>query len=289
MKLRAILFIILLSALSANAGNPEPEVTGRETVRPVASAYTFEIGSSHIADTYLSPITYRGWSAAFAYERMQAMKFDPERWVMQLDARAEIDRGRNHADNATTWRLDLSAKWGMMRRWSDILIPKLTLAVGGSTGIGGGCIYNSRNGNNPASAKLAWTVNLTGFAAYNLRIGHLKTTLRYQPTLPLLGAFFAPDYDELYYEIYLGNHSGLAHFAWPGNRFEMTNLLTADFHLGNTVVRVGYRNLVYSSEINHLVTNVTTHSFLFGLAGEWISAGNFRKISRNAAVISAVY
>ncbi len=280
---------MLISSVSALAGNNGTEAAGGETVRPVASAYTFEIGSSHIADTYLSPITYRGWSAAFAYERMQAMKFDPERWVMQLDARTEIDRGRNRADNATTWRLDLAAKWGMMRRWSDILVPKLTLAAGGSTGIEGGCIYNPRNGNNPASAKLAWTVNLTGYAAYNLCLGRLKTTLRYQPTLPLFGAFFSPDYDELYYEIYLGNHSGLAHFAWPGNRFEMTNLLTADFHLGNTVVRVGYRNLIYSSEINHLTTNVTTHAFVFGLAGEWISAGSFRKISRDAEVISAIY
>jgi len=28
---------------------------------------------------------------------------------------------------------------------------------------------------------------------------------------------------------------------------------------------------------------------VFGLAGEWISAGNMKKISRDAAVISAIY
>lgn len=290
MKLRFILlYIALVAGFAAKARGIDEGYDRQEVIRPVASAYMLEIGSSHVADTYLSPITYRGWSAAFAYERMQAMKFDPERWVMQLDLRAEIDRGRNRADNATTWRLDLAAKWGMMRRWTNVFVPKLTLALGGSTGIEGGCIYNPRNGNNPASAKLAWTVNVTGFAAYNLNIGRLKTTLRYQPTLPLLGAFFSPDYDELYYEIYLGNHSGLAHFAWPGNRFAMTNLLTADLHFGNTVLRVGYRNLTYSSEINHLVTNVTTHAFVFGLAGEWISAGAARKISKETLVRSALY
>ncbi len=290
MKLRTLLLIALTAAFSANARDNAPDKNREdEAIRPVASAYMLEIGSSRVADTYLSPITYRGWSAAFAYERMQAMKFNPDRWVMQLDLRAEIDRGRNRADNASTWRLDLGAKWGMMRRWTDIFVPRLTLALGGSTGIEGGCIYNPRNGNNPASAKLAWTVNLTGYATYNLHVGPLKTTLRYQPTLPLLGAFFSPEYDELYYEIYLGNHSGLAHFAWPGNRFAMTNLLTADLHLGNTVVRVGYRNLIYSSKINHLVTNITTHAFVFGLAGEWISAGNLKKISRETAVISAIY
>lgn len=260
-----------------------------EPLRPVFAAYTFEVGSSHMADTYISPITYSGWSGAFSYQRFQAMKFDPERWVMQLEARAEIDRGRNRADNASMWRLDLAARWGMMRRWRNVLTNGLTLAAGGSTGIEGGALYNPRNGNNPASAKLAWTVNLTGYASYSLKIGPLPVTFMYQPTLPLAGAFFSPEYDELYYEIYLGNRSGLAHFAWPGNRLALTNLVTADIRFGATSLRLGYRNLVYSSSVSNLVCNITTHAVVVGISGEWLSVNPSTSINPSSKIISAVY
>lgn len=287
MKRLFFLSVAILIAVCCRAQSAPAAGDSIPTLRPVTSAYMLEIGSSSVADSYLSPITYRGWSAAFAYERMQAMKFDPDNWVMQLNARIELDRGRNHADNATTWRIDGTFSWGMLRRWQPL--PSLTIAAGGSTGIDAGCIYNPRNSNNPASAKLAWTVNATAYAAYNLRIGRLPVTLRYQPVLPLAGIFFAPEYDELYYEIYLGNHDGLVHFAWPGNRFAMTNLLTADLHFGATSLRLGYRGYTFSSKANDLVTNIHTHAFVIGLSGEWLSLSRRRPLSRDARIISALY
>lgn len=278
--MKRLLISAITLLLTAVCGAQEP-------LRPVTSAYMLEVGSASVADSYLSPITYRGWSAAFAYERMQAMKFAPDDWVMQLNVRIELDRGRNDADNATTWRIDGHADWGMYHRWR--LTPALTVAAGASTGIDAGCIYNPRNSNNPASAKLAWTVNASGYVAYNLKLRKLPVTLRYQPTLPLAGIFFAPEYDELYYEIYLGNHDGLVHFAWPGNRFAMTNLLTADLHFGSTSLRVGYRGYLFSSKANDLVTNIYTHSFVLGLSGEWLSLSKRHSLSRDARIISALY
>lgn len=258
-----------------------------EPLRPVTSAYMFEFGSASLADSYLTPVTYRGWSAAFAYERMQAMKFSPELWVMQLQARVELDRGRNDADNATMWRVCGDFEWAMFRRWQ--MPHGITLAAGGSTGLDLGCLYNSRNSNNPASAKAAWTVNLSAYAIWNVSLGRLPVTLRYQPSLPVAGIFFSPEYDELYYEIYLGNHGGLVHFAWPGSRFAMTNLVTADLHFGSTSLRLGYRGTILSSKANNLVTNVFTHSFVIGVSGEWLSLSRRHSISADAAVISAMY
>ena len=287
MKRLLLLSVAILIAVCCRAQSAPAAVDSIPPLRPVTSAYMLETGSSSVADSYLSPITYRGWSAAFAYERMQAMKFDPDNWIMQLNARIELDRGRNHADNATTWRIDGTFSWGMLRRWHPL--PALTIAAGGSTGIDAGCIYNPRNSNNPASAKLAWTVNATAYAAYNLRVGRLPVTLRYQSVLPLAGIFFAPEYDELYYEIYLGNHDGLVHFAWPGNRFAMTNLFTADLHFGATSLRLGYRGYTFSSKANDLVTNIHTHAFVIGLSGEWLSLSRRRSLSRDARIISALY
>lgn len=278
------LSVALLATTGLRAAAADSET---EPLRPVTSAYCFEIGSASMADSYLTPLTYRGWSGAFAYERMQAMKFSPADWVMQLQARFELDRGRNGADNATMWRVSGDFEWGMFRRWT--LAKGLTVAAGGSTGIDIGCLYNARNSNNPASAKAAWTVNVSGYGVWNTSVGRLPVTMRYQPTIPLAGIFFSPEYDELYYEIYLGNHDGLVHFAWPGSRFAMTNLVTADLHFGSTSLRLGYRGTILSSKANNLVTNIYTHSFLIGVSGEWLSLSRRHSMSSDAAVISALY
>ena len=114
-------------------------------------------------------------------------------------------------------------------------------------------------------------------------------TLRYQPVLPVAGVFFSPDYGELYYEIYLGNHSGLAHFAWWGNYFMLDNHLTADLSLGATSLRLGYSGRIFSSKVNDIVTHVFTHAFVVGISGEWMSLNPRKGISADARIISATY
>ncbi|WP_290044384.1 DUF3316 domain-containing protein [uncultured Muribaculum sp.] len=278
-----LLLSILCVMLSAMAfAQDEPT-----TLRPVTSSYTYEIGGATLANTYLTPLKYKGWDMALNYERMQAMKFNPEKWVMRLTAGIDLNRTDNPAKNATMWRLVADFSWGMTYRFK--LPHNITLAGGGSTSLDLGCVYNARNGNNPVAVEAAWTVNLTGYASWNVKIGRLPVTLRYQPTIPLTGVFFSPDYGELFYEIYLGNHSGLAHCAWWGNYFRMENLVTADMHLGATSLRVGFRNNILSTSINDITTRTITYSTVIGVTTEWISLNPSRKADNNARIISALY
>lgn len=278
-----LLLSILCVMLSAMAfAQDEPT-----TLRPVTSSYTYEIGGATLANTYLTPLKYKGWDMALNYERMQAMKFNPEKWVMRLTAGIDLNRTDNPAKNATMWRLVADFSWGMTYRFK--LPHNITLAGGGSTSLDLGCVYNARNGNNPVAVEAAWTVNLTGYASWNVKIGRLPVTLRYQPTIPLTGVFFSPDYGELFYEIYLGNHSGLAHCAWWGNYFRMENIVTADMHLGATSLRVGFRNNILSTSINDITTRTITYSAVIGVTTEWISLNPSRKADNNARIISALY
>lgn len=285
--MRVIAVIATLLSLLAGQRVEAVENDSVEPLRPVAAAYMFEAGSAHLADTYLTPLRYDGWTAAFRYERLQAMKFDPDRWIMRLSASVEVDRTQNPARNAVMWMGAVEASWGMLRRWR--LPQSLTLAAGGSTGINLGCLYNDRNGNNPASAKASWTVNLTAMAAWNVTLGRLPVTLRYQPTLPVTGVFFSPDYGQLYYEIYLGDDSGLAHAAWWGNYFAMENFVTADLRFGGTSLRLGYRNNILSTKVNYITTRVVTHAFVVGLSGEWLSLNPRKPFNSEARIVSALY
>ena len=279
----------ILSAMAITICSADDGSDSCTVVRPVTSAYTIGIGGASMCDTYLSPLTYRGENVLLGYERLQAMRFDPERFVMQLTADVRFSRGINESHTFYMYGFDAKIGWGMMRRYV-LPIDGLTLAVGGATEASAGMLAKNRAGNNPIAAKAAWTVNLTGYAAWNTRIGRLPVTLRYQPQLPLLGIFFSPQYDELYYEIYLGNRSDIVKFANPASRFAMENTVTADFRFGATALRVGYKGTILSSKANNLVTNYYTNSFIIGISGEWMSIGPDKRISQDTyRIISALY
>lgn len=272
----------LLPALSALL-----VATAQETVRPVVSAYTVESGSAHLCDTYLTPLHYSGWNVAIGYERLQAMKFNPERWIMRLDARASLSRSLNPAGTAAMWSVGLRPSWSMM--WRTRQPQGFTIAAGGNVGADIGVLYLMRNSNNPASARASITIGATGMATWNGKIGRLPVTMRYQPTMPLVGAFFSPDYDRLYYEIWLGNHGGLAHCAWPGNFFRLDNLVTADLRFGATTLRLGYRCELSSTKTSGIVTRNISHSFVIGIATEWLSLRSGAKRTADSRIISSFY
>ena len=101
--------------------------------------------------------------------------------------------------------------------------------------------------------------------------------------MPVIGAFFSPDYDELYYELYLGNRHGLVHCAWPGNFFKWDNLVTADLDFSTTRLRLGFRSRIFSSEVNHITTRTFSYAFVLGVTGDWFSVSARRGVPSETA------
>ena len=286
--MRRLFFIFTLIFLGLGVhGSSAIESDSISILRPVNSAYTLLVGSAHHADTYLSPIKYSGLSIGFGYQRRQAMKFNPQNWVSQIRLDLDIDRTQNLVKNATMWYAGIDFSYSILHRWR--LPSRFSIGVGPSFAINAGCLYLNRNGNNPASAKAAITINVDGYAAWNGRILNQPITIRYQASLPITGAFFSPDFGELYYEIYLGNHSGLCHWAWPGNYFRLRHWLTTDIHFGSTSLQLGYRGDIFTSKANNLITRTFSHSAIIGISGEWLSVNQHKKISADAQMISATY
>ena len=284
MKALIISIICLATAFVARAGE---NVGDSLVLRPVTASYTLRAGSSHLRDTYLTPLAYSGWTMGLDYERFQAMKHDPERWIMRLQASVSGGATENPSRTSTMWDIEFSPSWAMMCRWRPQ--PGLTMAVGGIARANIGALYLSHNSNNPVSAKAALTVGATAMATYSFTLGRLPVTLRYQPSLSLIGAFFAPEYDQLYYEIYLGNRGGVCRVATPVNYRDLENLLTADLRLGNTNLRVGYRNRVFSTKACDIVSRRVEHAFVIGITTEWISLSAGSRRTPDARLISSFY
>ena len=287
---RAMAVMAMMLAIEASAqAVPGDEVDSAPVERPVASFFMAQVGGATALDTYLGPVSYSGIDARLEYDRMQAMRFDPQRWVMQMHAGIEYGNLQNVPGNHTEHMLMVDYRWGMMRRWCDALVPKLQMAVGGSTQLRGGVLYKPSNSNNVVAAKIQWAVSATAMASYRLQVAKLPVVISYQATLPVAGVFFSPEYGETYYEIYLGNRSGLVHFGWWGTRFDMTNALMADMHLGRTVLRVGYRNSIERSWVNKIDSQIVTHMAVIGVGGEWMSFGADHSRCAKAKFISAMY
>lgn len=284
MKSLGIILICLATALAARADTIAED---NPILRPVTASYTLRAGSSHLRDTYLTPLAYSGWTVGIDYERFQAMKHDPEHWIMRLQASVCGGATQNPSRTSTMWDIEFSPSWAMMYRWRPL--SGMTVAVGGIARANLGALYLSHNSNNPASAKAAITVGATAMATYTFTLGRLPVTLRYQPSLSLIGAFFAPEYDQLYYEIYLGNHGGVCRMASPVNYRDLENLLTADLRLGNTNLRLGYRNRVFSTKASDIVSRRIEHAFVIGITTEWISLSAGSRHTPDAQLISSFY
>ena len=240
-------------------------------LRPVTTTFAFEAGSSRLADTYLSPMRYSGYRLALDYTRQRAMAFSPRQWMWELRAGIDFD---NTAYAMRLMALAARVSWGMTRKWQPL--PAVTVGAGGRLALNAGCLYMDRGGNNPASARADITLDLTALAAWRTRLGRLPVTLTYQGALPVTGAFFSPDYGELYYEIYLGDHRGLAHAAWSGNFFALDTRVAARLELGGTSLTVGYHGTVRSTHTDHLTTRAITHAFTFGVCVDWLSVAPSR-------------
>lgn len=288
-KICSIISCVALALFSCYGTETIGDSVVVKPVRPVMSSFMVDVGGASVLDTYLSPVRYEGVNMRLGYERMKAMKFNPEKWVKQLEVGVDYVPSENPAQTRIIHTLMLDAKWGMMHRWRDVAVSRLQLFAGGSTQLHGGALYAPANSNNVVSVKLGWDLAFSGMAVYNCKIGRMPVTFRYQATLPLVGVLYSLDYGENYYEMYVGNYAGLVHFGWPGNHFSMTNLVTADMHFGNTTLRVGYRGVTETSWVNNLNTQIFRHSFVLGIGGEWIGIKSGTDLSEKARIISAIY
>lgn len=253
--------------------------------RPTTSTYTLEWGYSSELDTYLSPLKYTGTTLGMAGQWQTAMRPNPDKLIMGFDAGVNAAFDKSPAKNSNLYMLEVNLGWNMQYRYR--LTENLQLSAGGGLLLNAGVWYLERNSNNPASAKASIDLTINAMAAYKFKIGKLPVRIVEQLTIPTLGAFFSPEYGESYYEIYLGNHSGLVHCGWWGNNFRLNNLIAADLMLGKVNLRVGYRLNLQSSFVNEINNQKISYSIVVGVVTDRLSIKSDNKGVNKANIITA--
>lgn len=263
MKISKILFFIqLLFICSFPIRANESEE--RDTVsRPVTGVYGFGIGNRDLLATYLSPLHYHGTVYSIDGYWRKALPFNPEHSVMSFRGDVELSNLINPAKTYRMWGINAGFAWGMA--WRTVLPSKVEFTAGGNVSLDGGAYYLMKNSNNPVQIMGRGAIGLTGSVAYPFKIGKLGMVIADNIELPSIGLFFSPQYEESFYEIYLGNHEGLIHAGWWGNNFRLNNLLSLTFNFGRTAAMIGYRFNVDTQWANNLNTRILTHSFVIGI------------------------
>ena len=231
--------------------------------RPVSGFYNLEFGSTSVQATYLSPLTYTGTQISASGSWSKAMPFNPENSVMQFDGGISFCNLLNPAQTSRMVGLNALFSWDL--EWRKRFTHGFQVTAGGGIEVSGGAYYLLRNSNNPVQAMANAALLVTASVSKPIRIGRLPILIADRVKLPSLGVFFCPGYGETYYEIYLGNHNGLAHCGWWGNNFRLDNLLSFTLDFGRTAMMVGYRFNVTTQWANNLNTKIFTNSFVIGV------------------------
>lgn len=262
--MKKYLLIALMSLLPAQLIQAQEDTKDvRDLKRPVIGYYNLEIGTRRVISTYLSPLAYSGTGFAVSGYWTKVLPVNPEHLSMNFDFRGVMGNLMNPRKTAVEYDIEGSFAWGM--EWKKRLPYNFIVGGGGNIGVYGGALYLPRNSNNPVSAQFAIGLGISGSAGWHTKIKKLPILITDRLTLPLMGGFFMPEYGETYYEIYLGNRSGLAHFGWFGNRFGIDNLLSATLDFGRTSMQVGYRFSMQNVQANNLVTRIYNHAFVIGI------------------------
>jgi len=155
-------------------------------------------------------------------------------------------------------------QWGRQYRL-PIRVDCLELTAGATIDAMAGFLYNTRNSNNPAQARLAASIGPVVAGRWTFSLWQKPFALGLEMNAPVLGLAFSPNYGQSYYEIFSqGNYD---HNCVPTTIMStpsLTAMLSLDIPIGRDALRVGYIGDFQQSRLNQIKRHSYCHYFMIG-------------------------
>lgn len=221
------------------------------------------IGKTNVYDTYLSPLEYKGPELRFMHESMRMTRLMGGRVSAQRIVQVNSSSTDNISKSSTSYSGMFN--WTYALHYQYNVNGNLKILFGPMIDLNGGFIYNTRNSNNPAQAKVYGNIDASAMAIYKFRIARYPMVVRYQANLPFMGVMFSPEYGQSYYEIFSLGHGGRnVLFTSFHNAPSLRQMLTLDFPVGKTIMRAGYLCDIQQAKVNNLKSHFYSHNFMIG-------------------------
>lgn len=234
--------------------------------KEITNSQMIGIGAVNILDTYLSPEKYNGTELRYISHTIRERK--GRRWSRMLAHQGSMAYADNRSGNGDEIAGAYTFSYGVHYNW-NLMGGQLNLKAGAQADANVGFLYNTRNSNNPAQARLSLNISPSVAATYRFRLWNRPFAVRYEASTPLFGVMFSPNYGQSYYEIFTqGNYDHNVVPTTVASTPSLRQMLTLDFTLGRTTLRMGWlgdfqqtkvNNLKYHSYSNMLVIGIVRH------------------------------
>lgn len=229
----------------------------------ITNAQMIGIGGVQILDTYLSPEEYSG--TALRYLSHATRQSEGRKWSRLVLHEGGFSYSNNRADNGDYVAGAYQFSYGVHRNW-QLLGGRMYVRAGGQADAYASFLYNTRNGNNPAQARLSLNLSPSAAVSYHFRLWNVPFKATYEASVPLLGVMFSPNYGQSYYEIFTkGDYD---HNIVPTTIVcapSLRNMLTLDFTLRRTTLRIGWLGDFRQAKVNNLKYHEYSNMLVIGL------------------------
>ena len=241
-----------------------------QDANPVTRSTMYGLGGVNLYDTYLSPMEYTGVQVRVLRESSRMTPWMDGNVSRQVLFQGYMAAAENRAETAS--ELAGMVNWNYALHYNFSLFEdRLTLLVGPMAQLHGGFVYNTRNSNNPAQARLYVNLAVSSMAQYRIPWKHCPLVLRYQVDAPCLGVMFSPQYGQSYYEIFsLGHADGTVVCTSFHNQPSLRHWLTADMTFRKFTLRAGYMADMQQARVNGLRSHDYSHTFMLGLVHKFV-------------------
>ena len=260
MKAIQIFAVLAASALPFAASAQEADTI--PSAKVITNAQMIGVGAADILDTYLSPEKYSGTEVRYVSHTLR--RREGRRWLRMLVHQGSFAYADNRAGEGGEMMGMYTFTYGVHYNW-DFLGGRLNVMAGGQADVEAGFLYNTRNGNNPAQARLSLNIAPSAAVRYRFKLWNTPFAARYEVSAPLFGVMFSPNYGQSYYEIF--SRGDYDHNVVPttvASHPSLRQMLTLDFTLGKTTLRIGYLGDFRQADVNNLKYHTYSNMFLIG-------------------------
>ncbi|MCD8211384.1 MAG: DUF3316 domain-containing protein [Prevotella sp.] len=250
---------LVLAPLYLNA----QERDSLENRKVIKNAQMIGIGGVGILDTYISQEKFSGFQVRYISHTIRSR--EEGHWSRLLLHQGYFSYADDRSEDGDELSGMYTFSYGVHYNW-HFLSNHLNIRAGGQAEVYAGFLYNTRNSNNPAQARLGLEISPSAAASWQFRLGKHSSCVTYEFSVPLFGLMFSPNYGQSYYEIFSrGNYDHNVVPTTIGCIPSLRQMLTFDFTLGRTSFRVGYMGDFRQAKVNNLKYHEYSNLFLIGI------------------------